>query len=162
MVDAPTDLTIRRKGGAPQPRPRPPRPQPQQGRETTIFLEGTGAMRVACGGSLSLPLVSDSTRRNISGRNTTLQKDFRRLEEIYDQKRHKSLPSVGNFNCLVICSIHFHLNSITAKIFHKPLVYHPHSITACPVDYFLPPKPPCTFGKNNHSTVGLAQNKNTV
>ncbi len=25
-----------------------------------------------------------------------LQKDFRRLEEIYDQKRHKSLPSVGN------------------------------------------------------------------
>ena len=124
MVDAPTNLTIRQKGGPPQPRPRPPRPLPQQGREMTIFLEGTGAMRVACGGSLSLPLVlSDSTRRNISGRNTTkaLQKGFRRLEEIYDQKRHKSLPSVGNFNCLVICSIHFHLNSIATKIFHNPL-----------------------------------------
>jgi len=143
MVDAPTNLTIRQKGGLPQPRPRPPRPPPQQGRETTIFLEGTGAMRVACGGSLSLPLVSDSTRRNVSGRNTTkaLQKDFRRLEEIYDQKRHKSLPSVGNFNCLVICSIHFHLNSIAANIFHNtPLVYHPHSITVCPVDYFSPAK----------------------
>jgi hypothetical protein len=143
MVDAPTNLTIRQKGGLPQPRPRPPRPPPQQGRETTIFLEGTGSMRVACGGSLSLPLVSDSTRRNVSGRNTTkaLQKDFRRLEEIYDQKRHKSLPSVGNFNCLVICSIHFHLNSIAANIFHNtPLVYHPHSITVCPVDYFSPAK----------------------
>jgi hypothetical protein len=143
MVDAPTNLTIRQKGGPPQPRPRPPRPLPQQGRETTIFLEGTGAMRVACEGSLSLPLVSDSTRRNVSGRNTTkaLQKDFRRLEEIYDQKRHKSLPSVGNFNCLVICSIHFHLNSIAANIFHNPpLVYHPHSIMVCPVDYFSPAK----------------------
>ena len=57
------------------------------------------------GVSLSPPLV-DSTKRNVSRRNTTkaLQKDFRRLEEIYDQKRHKSLPSVGNFNCSVICS----------------------------------------------------------
>jgi hypothetical protein len=45
-------------------------------------------MRVACGGSLSPPLVSDSTRNNVSRRNSTktLQKDFRRLEEIYDQK----------------------------------------------------------------------------
>jgi hypothetical protein len=34
----------------------------------------------------------------------TVRKDFQRLEEIYDQKHHKSLPSVGNFNCLVICS----------------------------------------------------------
>ena len=34
----------------------------------------------------------------------TVRKDFQRLEEIYDQKHHKSLPSVGNFNCSVICS----------------------------------------------------------
>ena len=64
-------------------------------------------MRVGGGVGLSPPLI-DSTKRNVSRRNTTtaLQKDFRRLEvEIYDQKKcHKSLPSVGNFNCSVICS----------------------------------------------------------
>ena len=56
---------------------------------------------MVCGGS---PLI-DSTKRNVSRRNTTkaLQKYFRRLEEISDQKGRKSLPSVGNFNCSVIC-----------------------------------------------------------
>jgi hypothetical protein len=58
------------------------------------------------GVGLSPPLV-DSTKRNVSRRNTTkaLQNDFRRLEVISDQKGRKSLPSVGKFNCLVICSI---------------------------------------------------------
>ena len=111
-----------RKGGAPRPRPRPPRPPPRRARETTIFLRDRSN---ACGvwGRGHTPPLVDSTKRNVSRRNTTkaLQKDFRRLEEIYDQKRHKSLPSVRNFNCLVICSIHFHLNSIATKIFHNPL-----------------------------------------
>ena len=63
---------------------------------------------MACGGS---PLV-DSTKRNVSRRNTTkaLQKDFRRTEEISDQKGRKSLPSyrwqklVIGKNCLRISS----------------------------------------------------------
>jgi hypothetical protein len=51
----------------------------------------------ACGwgAGLSPPLI-DSTKRNVSCRNTTkaLQKDFRSLEEIYDQKRQASEISI--------------------------------------------------------------------
>jgi len=46
------------------------------------------------------------SRQKVTRRNTAkaTQKDFRRLEEISDQKGRKSLPSVGNFNSSVICS----------------------------------------------------------
>ena len=104
-----TSLGLRsrsRKGVPPRPRPRPPRPPPRRGRETTIFLRDRSNACGVWGVGLSPPLV-DSKKRNVSRRNTTkaLQKYFRRLEEIYDQKRRKSLPSVGNFNCSVICSV---------------------------------------------------------
>jgi hypothetical protein len=58
---------------------------------------------VACGGS---PLV-DSTKRNVSRRNTTgTTKRFPTLEEISDHKKVVNLfPSVGNFNCSVICRV---------------------------------------------------------
>jgi hypothetical protein len=40
----------------------------------------------------------------------TLQRHYKKIsdsvEEISDQKGRKSLPSVGNFNCSVICSMY--------------------------------------------------------
>ena len=51
--------------------------------------------------SSHLWLYQEVTRRNTTN---AIQKDFRHLEEIYNQKGRKSLPSGGNFNCSVICS----------------------------------------------------------
>jgi hypothetical protein len=70
-----------RKGVPPRPRPRPPRPPPpRRGRETTIFLrDRSNACGVVGVGLSSGPPLVDSTKRNVSRRNTTkaLQKDFR-------------------------------------------------------------------------------------
>jgi hypothetical protein len=84
LLDTSLGLRSRsRKGGAPRPRPRPPWPPPRRARETTIFLRDRSN---ACGvwGRGHTPPLVDSTKRNVSRRNTTkaLQKDFRRLEEI--------------------------------------------------------------------------------
>ena len=57
----------------------------------------------------------------------TLQRHYKKisdpLEEIYDQKGRKSLPSVGNFNCSVISlwvnlrfSEYWHLKNTTSKL----------------------------------------------
>jgi len=58
----------------------------------------------------------------------TVKKVFQCLEEIYDQKRHKSLPRVGNFNCSVICSIEIKMenNNSGRKPTKKGVDYMPY------------------------------------
>ena len=107
-----------RKGWPPRPQPRPPRPPPRRGRETTIFLEGHEQC-IWWRNEVSPLLSSLTLSKEVTRRNTTkahqkdsLQRQYKKISDLgrdYDQKGRKSLPSVGNFNCLVICSVCRHI-----------------------------------------------------
>jgi len=90
-----------RKGWPPRPRP------PATTRERNDHSPFRDRSYAFGGGSLSPCSLLWLYKNKVTRRNTTKahQKDFRCLEESYDQKGRKSLPSGGNFNCSVICSI---------------------------------------------------------
>jgi len=93
LLELDTSLGLRSqswKGGPSRPwlRPQPPQPPPQQGRETTIFLEGTEAMRVACDVGEVSPLLSTLTLQGETFHVGTLQRRYKKISDAWNLVVH--------------------------------------------------------------------------